>query len=89
MPAGKNRTALSEFFEEWLEQVLQGRILNFDADAAERAAELEAGRLKRGRPQEARDTMIAGIVLANHATLATRNVRHFEDIAKLVVNPWE
>ena len=33
--------------------------------------------------------LIAGIVLANHATLATRNVRHFEDIAKSVVNPWE
>jgi toxin FitB len=33
--------------------------------------------------------MIAGIVLANHATLATRNVRHFEVIAKSVVNPWE
>jgi predicted nucleic acid-binding protein len=28
-------------------------------------------------------------VLANHATLATRNVKHFEDIAKWVVNPWE
>ena len=26
----------------------------------------------------ARDTMIAGIVLASHATLATRNVKHFE-----------
>lgn len=89
MPAGKNRTALSELFEEWLQQVLQGRILNFDTDAAERAAELEAVRLKRGRPQEARDTMIAGIVLANHAALATRNIRHFEDIAKSVVNPWE
>jgi len=33
--------------------------------------------------------MIAGIVLASHATLATRNVRHFEDIEASVVNPWE
>jgi predicted nucleic acid-binding protein len=33
--------------------------------------------------------MIAGIALASHATLATRNVRHFEDIAASVVNPWE
>jgi hypothetical protein len=33
--------------------------------------------------------MIAGIVLASHATLATRNVKHFEDIAAPVVNPWE
>ena len=44
---------------------------------------------RRGRPGELRDTMIAGIVLASHATLATRNVKHFEDIAKSVVNPWQ
>jgi len=35
-----------------------------------------------------RDTQIAGIVLARRATLATRNVRHFSDIAAPVVNPW-
>jgi predicted nucleic acid-binding protein len=33
--------------------------------------------------------MIAGIVLAGHATLAMRNVKHFEVIAKWVLNPWE
>jgi len=32
--------------------------------------------------------MLAGIVLASHATLVTRNVRHFEDISSSVVNPW-
>jgi toxin FitB len=89
MPAGKKRTALNEFFEEWLETVLGRRILDFDAAAAERAAEVEAARRTKGKPKDARDTMIVGIVLANHATLATRNVKHFEDIAKSVVNPWE
>jgi predicted nucleic acid-binding protein len=33
--------------------------------------------------------MIAGIVLASRARLATRNVKHFEVIAASVVNPWE
>ena len=88
MPAGKKRTRLNEFFGRWLKQVLEGRILNFDTDAAERAAELVAAGVKEGRPRDPRDTMIAGIVLANHATLATRNVKHYEDIAKWVVNPW-
>jgi toxin FitB len=32
--------------------------------------------------------MIAGIVRANHATLATRNTRHFADLAVPVINPW-
>ena len=33
--------------------------------------------------------MIARIVLATHATLATRNIKHFEEIAPSLVNPWE
>jgi predicted nucleic acid-binding protein len=36
-----------------------------------------------------RDTMIAGIVLANRATLATRNMQHFEGLTVSVINPWE
>jgi predicted nucleic acid-binding protein len=89
MPAGKRRTALEVKFEQLLQIALQGRILHFDSDSANRAAELSANRRRRGRPVEVRDTMIAGIVIASHATLATRNVKHFEEIAKSVVNPWE
>jgi toxin FitB len=47
-----------------------------------------AQRHRQGRPGELRDTMIAGIVLASHATLATRNTSHFEDLSVPVVNPW-
>jgi len=35
-----------------------------------------------------RDTMIAGLVLANHAILAARNVSHFAELSVPVVNPW-
>jgi predicted nucleic acid-binding protein len=89
MPLGKRKDALTLVFERLLSHTIQGRIAGFDHAAAEQAAELGAIRQKRGRPGELRDTMIAGIVLASHATLATRNVRHFEDIAASVVNPWE
>ena len=65
------------------------RIASYDETAARHAAELAADRRRRGRPVELRDTMIAGIVLASHAKLATRNVKHFDDIASSVVNPWE
>ena len=33
--------------------------------------------------------MIAGIVLACHATLSTRNTRHFDDVSVPVINPLE
>ena len=88
MPVGKRRVALSLAFERLLNNTIQGRIAVFDMSAAQRAAELAAAGRIKGRPREARDTMIAGIVLASHATLATRNTKHFEDIAKSVVNPW-
>lgn len=88
MPAGKRRTALTRSFERWLDEVVQRRIASYDETAARRAAELAAARERKGRPGDLRDTMIAGIVLASHATLATRNLKHFEEIAPSLVNPW-
>jgi toxin FitB len=89
MPVGKRRTALMDLFERWLVEVVQGRIVNFDEAAARRTADMNALRKKMGRPADSRDTMVAGIVMASRAKLATRNVKHFEDIAASVVNPWD
>ena len=89
MPAGKRQSALTAAFEQWMSELVQQRIAVYDESAARRAADLAAARRMRGRPGELRDMMIAGIVLASHATLATRNVKHFEEIASSVVNPWE
>jgi toxin FitB len=88
MPAGKRRTVLSHVFEQILEGI-QSRIAGLDEEAARRTADLMASRQKAGRVGELRDSMIAGIVLARNATLATRNVVHFRDISATVVNPWE
>ena len=88
MPPGKKQTALLALLERWLADVVQRRIANFDQAAALQAANLGAALKLKGRPRDPRDTMIAGIVLASHATLATRNTKHFEDITKSVVNPW-
>ena len=87
MPAGKRRTLLLESFELLLERI-DRRVAPFDSAAAQLASNLMAARNKKGRPGDLRDTMIAGIVLAHHATLATRNTAHFEDISAPVVNPW-
>lgn len=87
MATGKRRSSLLESFESLLDKIGH-RIAPFDDDAAAQAASLMASRQLKGRPVELRDTMIAGIVLARHATLATRNVVHFEDLSVAVVNPW-
>jgi len=87
MPDGKRKSFLSHEFERLLEQV-EHRVAVFDEEAARRAANLTAFRRTKGKVVELRNTMIAGIVLARNATLATRNVVHFDDISAKVVNPW-
>jgi predicted nucleic acid-binding protein len=56
--------------------------------AATEAASLAAARQKSERAVDMRDTQIAGIALARHATLATRDVRHFADLEISIVDPW-
>jgi predicted nucleic acid-binding protein len=88
MPHGRRRDALLKSFELMLKNMIEARIASFDADAGIHAAELMSQRKRAGRPAEVRDTMIAGIVLANRATLATRNTQHFHDLPLTVINPW-
>lgn len=88
MTTGKRRVLLMGAFERFLSEMIQQRIAHFDSTAAQQAVDLMAARQKKGRSGELRNTMIAGITLASHATLATRNVKHFEDISSSVVNPW-
>jgi toxin FitB len=87
LPLGRRRSLLIEGFDEVLSRIGQ-RVAPFDAAAAKQAGDLMASRHKQARPGELRDTMIAGIVLAQHAMLATRNTAHFEDVSIPLVNPW-
>ena len=88
LPRGARQRALEATFVRVLEEDLEGRVLDFDGAAATEAASLAAIRQKAGRPVDLRDTQIAGISLARHATLATRNVRHFAGLSIPIVNPW-
>ena len=85
---GQRRSLLQERFDQLLQHDLENRVLQFDADAATQAAQLAAERKTRGRPVDMRDTFIAGVALAQRATLATRNTRHFDDLHVPVIDPW-
>jgi len=89
LPDGKRRAALVSAFARLLEEDLENRVLDFDTGAAIEAAELAAQRQRAGRPVDIRDTQIAGIALARHGTLATRNTRHFADLKINVIDPWQ
>ncbi len=88
LPSGSRRAGLEAAFERVVVEMIEDRIVPFDTTAAEATAALMAERRRSGRTGELRDGMIAGIVIARHATLATRNTRHFADLPVAVVDPW-
>lgn len=88
LPAGKRRKALEEAFDALLSEGIDGRVVGFDMAAAAAAALLAAKRRRAGRTVDMRDAQIAGIAIARRATLATRNLRHFDDLPTAVVSPW-
>ena len=88
LPAGARKRQLAETFAAMLEQDFAGRILPFDLEAAVIYAELAAGGEAKGRPVDMADAQIAAICLAQGAMLATRNLKHFEGLGLVLVNPW-
>jgi len=84
----EHRQDLQTAFDTAVTDVIEGRILNFDAPAAYQTAWLFADRKRRGRSVDLRDTQIAGIVRTRKATLATRNIRDFADAGIPLVDPW-
>jgi hypothetical protein len=86
--ASHRRTQLKSAFDQLLDDDLDGRVLAFDTAAANAAGVAVAAVQRRGKSAEIRDCQIAGIALARRATLATRNIRHFEPLGVTVVDPW-
>jgi toxin FitB len=89
MAPGRRRDQQAVEFERIMDEDLQRRVLPFDSDTAEETGRLIASRHAAGRPRDLRDSMIGGIAIVHRATLATRNVRHFDDLSVPVVNPWQ
>jgi hypothetical protein len=87
MARGKRRRGLEAAFRAMLAEDLDGRVLSFDVPAALAAGEISVAREKEGRPVEVRDVMIAGIARSRRATVATRNIGHFDGSCP-VVDPW-
>ena len=88
MPGRRRDSDRKAAFDRLIEKNFESRILPFDQAAAEETASLIGARKRAGRPGDLRDAMISGIALAQRATLATRNVRHFDDLTVPVVDPW-
>jgi len=82
---GKRRNALIEAANLLFETDMAGRVLPFDTDSALVFAVIAAERRAAGRPV----SRIAAIARLRGASLATRNVRDFEDCGITVHDPWK
>lgn len=76
LPAGARRDGLWDAIHAMFDGDFGGRVLNFDADAADAYAEIAAARRQTGQPISQVDAMIAAIARTRGATVATRDPRH-------------
>jgi toxin FitB len=89
MPAGRKQQTLREAVEAMIAEDFRGQVLKFDVSAARHYAQILASRKHMGRPMREMDALIAATAKSNHATLATRNLRDFENCGLQLVNPWQ
>ena len=87
LPAGQRRQALKLQYDALIEQFAD-RIAPFDLDAARQYATVIAGLVRAGRNPGTADAQIAATALSRGMRLATRNVRHFEGLGLVLINPW-
>ncbi len=86
LPPSARKTALADWLDVELPAYFLGRILAVDVPVALRWGELVAA---AGRPLPAIDAMLAATASVHGLSLVTRNVRDFEGLGVVVIDPWE
>lgn len=88
MDDGRKRDALSLWLAEELPQRFEGRILTVDEPTALAWGDLMGLAKRRGRGLSSMDGLIAATAIAQDLTLATRNMRDFENFGIELFDPW-
>ena len=88
LPAGRRRDALAQALSTQVLALFGGRILPFDAKAAQAFANANASARSQGNKVGFADCAIGAIALANGFALATRNLRDFKGVGVPLIDPW-
>lgn len=86
---GQRRRGLLEAVQAVFNQEFAGRVLGFDAEAADVFAQIAASRKLAGRPISQFDAMIAAVARSRGAALATRNLKDFTGCGVDLIDPWQ
>jgi len=85
---GKRRRGLWDAAKKIFDEDFAGQVLSFDSEAADMYAEISVSRRSAGKPISQFDAMIVSMARSRGASLATRNVKDFDDCGTDIVNPW-
>lgn len=88
LPDGAGKRQLAGAVEAMVFEDFASRTLPFDLEAAAACAQLVAQREGAGMPISMADAQIAAICTVHGANLATRHLRHFEQLNLNLFNPW-
>ena len=89
MPESRRRFNLQARLHAFVSRGLGSRVFGFDTAAATVYGDVVVARERSGRPLAGFDGLIAEIVRARGAVIATRNVSDFSNCGVPVVNPWD
>jgi toxin FitB len=89
LPQSKRRTQLETWLELELRSRFSGRILNIEADVADRWGLLAAEAKRKGRTLSAIDGLLAATALHHNLTIVSRNIGDFAGTPVPILNPWE
>lgn len=88
LPPGKRKTFFLATLEGFLEQVIDNRVLAFDASAALAYSQIISSARRKGRAIDVADGQIAAIAHVHGFQVATRDTEPFEAAGVGVANPW-
>ena len=89
LPQGRRPLELEQAVTRQILPLFEGRILSFDAKAAEAFGRVRAGAQTVGNAIGFADGAISAIAAAQGFALATRNVRDFRGAGVELTNPWD
>ncbi len=86
---GRRRLQLKERFEQFIALAFAQRVLGYEEAAARLYGEIMGLRKELGRPMSVPDGQIAAIARSHGLSIATRNIRDFEECGVDLLNPFD